>query len=367
MQRRNFIKTVSTGIVGLALPSIAMARTANKAKPEEMPAQTTTEIPKQAGTWKTIEIKTQVDVTIDSATRIWLPTPLAQTSYQELISSEWNGNFLKAGIAKDKKYSSQIFYANWEKAEKAELTVTYLVRVRNRAHAEPSGDEMINLYLQPTTHLPLDGIVKETAQKIIKSEKNPDKKARMIYDWIVENTARDSKIRGCGLGDVKTLLMSGNFTGKCADLSSLYVALCRASGIPAREVFGLRVLASNISKSIGKTGDVTKGQHCRAEYYSKSKGWVPVDPADIRKIILEENLDLHNTHVKNVREKFFGFWEMNWVAYNSARDFALPPSYAEEINYLMYPRLASEKTKNDGMDPDEFKYTITAKEIGQPV
>ena len=35
-------------------------------------------------------------------------------------------------------------------------------------------------------------------------------------------------------------------------------------------------------------GDVTRAQHCRAEFYAASHGWVPVDPADVRKVMLEE-------------------------------------------------------------------------------
>jgi transglutaminase-like putative cysteine protease len=142
------------------------------------------------------------------------------------------------------------------------------------------------------------------------------------------------------------------------------VGLCRATGIPAREVFGLRVAHSKLSKSIGKEGDVSGGQHCRAEFFSASRGgWVPVDPADVRKVILEESLSLESPHVNELRKKFFGFWEMNWVAFNSARDFLLPPSPGTAVNYLMYPYYAAGSFIKDGMDPKDFQYTILAKEV----
>ena len=244
------------------------------------------------------------------------------------------------------------------------MNVTYKVRLRNRYQPEPlAANESVELYLQPTEHIPLDGIVKDTARKIIGGESHPDKKARLVYEWIVKNTFRDPAVRGCGLGDIKTLLISGNLRGKCADLSSLFVGLCRAAGVPAREVFGLRVLPSELSKSIGKVGEVTKAQHCRAEYFVAHKGWIPVDPADVRKVVLEENLDLKNSHVQYLRKKLFGFWEMNWIAYNSARDCALPPQYSKNINYLMYPLSVSGATEKDGMDADQFKYTITSKPL----
>ena len=46
--------------------------------------------------------------------------------------------------------------------------------------------------------------------------------------------------------------------GKCADIHSVFVALARAAGVPAREIFGLRLPS-------GKTGEITKWQHCWAE------------------------------------------------------------------------------------------------------
>jgi transglutaminase-like putative cysteine protease len=50
------------------------------------------------------------------------------------------------------------------------------------------------------------------------------------------------------------------------------------------------------------TENVTRAQHCRAEFYSAGYGWVPVDPADVRKVVLEEKagalLPLDDAQVK---------------------------------------------------------------------
>ena len=50
-------------------------------------------------------------------------------------------------------------------------------------------------------------------------------KARAIYEWIVDNTFRDPKVKGCGIGDITTMLETGYLGGKCADLNALYVGL----------------------------------------------------------------------------------------------------------------------------------------------
>ena len=54
----------------------------------------------------------------------------------------------------------------------------------------------------------------------------------------MDNTFRDPKVKGCGLGDVKTMLETRYLGGKCADLNALYVGLARAAGLPARDVYG---------------------------------------------------------------------------------------------------------------------------------
>ena len=70
----------------------------------------------------------------------------------------------------------------------------------------------------------------------------------------------------------------------------LYVGLARAAGLPARDLYGLRIAPSKFGyKSLGiKSEIVTKAQHCRAEVFLANFGWVPVDPADVRKVMLEE-------------------------------------------------------------------------------
>jgi transglutaminase-like putative cysteine protease len=344
MQRREFMK------IGLGACAGAI-----------LPLETWAKIVSFGPTWKTVEVTTEITSQTDSSAEIWIPMPLTKTSYQRLLASRWEGNFKTAQLVREKQYGADLLYVKWDEPGPAKMTVTWKVKVRNRAGAEATSPSTAKIYLQPTDHVPLDGIVHETAQKIVGNEKNPDRKARLIYDWIAENSVRDPAVRGCGLGDVKTLLLSGNLKGKCADLSSLFVGLCRAVGVPAREVFGLRVLPSEMSKVLGKSGDVSKSQHCRAEYFSPKKGWIPVDPADVRKVILEENLAAKDPRVTEIRERLFGAWEMNWIAFNSARDCALPPKGTEKVNYMMYPRLVAGSVRKDGMEPDQFQYKIESR------
>src|SRR6185436_20004046 len=107
------------------------------------------------------------------------------------------------------------------------------------------------------------------ANAITKGAGTDLEKARAIYDWVVDNTFRDPKVQGCGVGDIRFMLESGNLGGKCADINALFVGLCRASGIPARDVYGLRVAPSEKGpRSLGlASADATRAQHYRAEVY----------------------------------------------------------------------------------------------------
>ncbi len=226
----------------------------------------------------------------------------------------------------------------------------------------------LDYFLRPSRYVPTDGIVKQTALKVTAGATTDIQKARAIYEWVVENTFRDPKVRGCGRGDIRFMLESGDMGGKCADLNALYVGLARSVGLPARHVYGLRVAKSDLGyKSLGLATDIaTKGQHCRAEVYLRGHGWVPVDPADVRKVALEEppgNHPLNDEIVSRARNRLFGSWEMNWMAYNYGHDVDLPGSTSKPLVYFMYPQAETSEGHSDPFDPDNFKYEITVKEI----
>jgi transglutaminase-like putative cysteine protease len=184
----------------------------------------------------------------------------------------------------------------------------------------------------------------------------------------VDNTFRDPQTRGCGLGDVKFMVENNAMGGKCADLNALFVTLARAEGIPARDVYGVRVAGSQLGyKSLGREGgDITNAQHCRAEFYLPTYGWVPVDPADVRKVVLEEGggKAIDDPMTVAARKRLFGSWEMNWLAYNYAHDVSLPGATRGKVAFLMYPQSETADGRLDSLDPKNFKYEITAKEIG---
>jgi transglutaminase-like putative cysteine protease len=174
-------------------------------------------------------------------------------------------------------------------------------------------------------------------------------------------------VRGCGVGDIKAMLETGNMGGKCGDINALFVGMARSVGIPARDVYGIRVAPSALGyASLGKAGgDVTTAQHCRAEFYLPTHGWVPADPADVRKVILEEGGGKapDDPLVVAARLRLFGSWEMNWLAYNYSHDLVLPGAARGKLPFLMYPQAETRDGRIDCLDPARFRYGITARTL----
>jgi len=59
--------------------------------------------------------------------------------------------------------------------------------------------------------------------------------------------------------------------GTCTDMHSLFIALARARGIPARLQMGYRLREPNAGK------EVDPGYRCWTEYFVPGYGWVPAD------------------------------------------------------------------------------------------
>jgi transglutaminase-like putative cysteine protease len=314
--------------------------------------------------------------TAKGTARVWLPVPaFTELEWMRPGRVTWTTNAASASIQTDPVSGVQMLYAQWDRVKAAPtLTATAFVSTRDRRIdlAKPSGvpaldENQYRFYTAATKLQPTDGIVKTTAESITKGASTDLEKAKAIYEWVVVHTYRKPTTRGCGLGDVAFMLQTGDFGGKCADINALYVALARASGLAARDLYGIRVAPSRFGyRSLGANSDnVTKAQHCRAEVYVAGYGWIPSDPADVRKVMLEEppgNLPPTNSKVVAARQTLFGAWEGNYAEYNDGRDVTLPGSSGPDLGFLMYPQAEVDGAREDSLAPADFVYTITAQE-----
>ncbi len=330
----------------------------------------------EVGTWRTFDVTTRVEIADpQGATRVWLPVPSVNTDWQHSLDTRFSSNG-NTRMGSDLVEGARFVTAEFAAGVRPVIEISSRVQTQNRAAELTPGRsfkaeaaDTLHHYTRATQMLPTDGIVRTTALQATKGAKTDEQKARAIYDWVVSNAFRDPKTRGCGEGDIKTMLETGNLGGKCADLNALFVGLCRAVGLPARDVYGIRLAPSafGYKELSGNPASLKGAQHCRAEVYLQAHGWVAMDPADVAKVMRLETAEwikkTNHPVVAPVYKHLFGGWEGNWMAWNTSHDVSLPGAKGGPVNFLMYPVAETAEGRLDSYTPDAFKYTITATEI----
>lgn len=294
-------------------------------------------------------------------TQLWVPYPVSDLN-QTITNVRVKGDYAEAAIYTDSIHQTPMIYARWDKGTKRR-NLTFLFNVDRKEVIRRDFPEReaawnpadYSRYLEGTSLGPVDGEVKRLAEQITRGQTTVLGKARAIYDWICDNMYRDPERRGCGPGNVCQLLDTPG--GKCTDIHSVFVSLCRAVGVPSRELFGLRQ---------GKTAeqDISGWQHCWAEFYLPGYGWVPVDPGDVLKLMLKEKLNSYDPKAIEYRNYFWGGIDPFRVQLSRGRDLILNPlQKGQPVNYLMYPFAQVGGQTLDWLDPETFKYRITYREL----
>jgi transglutaminase-like putative cysteine protease len=293
-------------------------------------------------------------------TQLWIPYPVSDEN-QLITDIAVEGDFAKSAVYTDRNYQTPILYARWDKGVRSrKLTFSFhVVRQEVVRRDLPSKEASWNPadfrpYLAPTSLGPINLQVQDLAYKITRGKTGVKDKARAIYDWIIDNMHRDPDTVGCGVGDVISLLASAG--GKCTDIHSVFVTLCRAAGVPAQEIFGIR-------QGKAPVVDITSWQHCWAEFYLPGYGWVPVDPADVLKKMLVKDLKRSDPEIKEAREYFWGAWDPYRVQLALGRDVQLNPAQdGPPLNNFGYPFAQVGKHTLDWYQPENFTYKITYRQ-----
>jgi hypothetical protein len=213
MNRRDFLR-----LTGFVSASLAFPRWKFVLAEDSSPAG-----------WRTFDVTTLVEVVKPSGTtRVWLPTALLQdTPFQKTISNRFDAPGGTVELVERKADALGIVRATFAEGARPVLTLTSRVQTRDYAvdlskpgTAPKASRSELAHFLQPTALMPTDGIVKQTALEATKGATTDVEKAKAIYEWIVANTFRNPKTRGCGVGDVRFMLESKDLSGKCADLNA---------------------------------------------------------------------------------------------------------------------------------------------------
>jgi transglutaminase-like putative cysteine protease len=301
----------------------------------------------------TFDIKIRTNDTAEIV-RLWTPYPVSNEN-QQVENITILGNYNYSGVYREGIYGNMIIYAEWDNpVENPNLNISFDIKrseiyMKNFPEVEGEIPIDVEMYLLPTTLGPTDGLVKENSDEITEGKTTILEKATAIYDYLIEHGERDPNLNFCGEGDVCQLLQL--MKGKCIDFSSVFVALSRSAGVPAREILGTR---------ISKDGDITGAYHCRAEFYLPNYGWVPVDPSDVAKLMLKEDLDINDTRVIEARDYFFGAQTETYIDLGTGRDIILNPKQdSGPLNYFMYPYAEVNGEALDFISQEYLKYTVT--------
>jgi transglutaminase-like putative cysteine protease len=229
--------------------------------------------------------------------------------------------------ARESRHGNLMFHAVAENATKAEykFDVAYDV-VRHERIGLPRDGVQPHLikaslretdeFLSPDKLVPVTGKLADIAQKQVEGHNGTLDRARALYDYVFTTMRYDKSGTGWGRGDAEWACDSKR--GNCTDFHSVFIAMARSQGIPARFEIGFPLPANKTSGEIA-------GYHCWAEFYESQYGWVPVDISEAWKD-------------QGKKDYFFGAHDVNRVQFSLGRDLVLNPAQAgEPLNYFVYP------------------------------
>jgi transglutaminase-like putative cysteine protease len=122
-------------------------------------------------------------------------------------------------------------------------------------------------------HMEVSPQIQKIADDLGGKEKNPVLQARKFFNYVIEKSDHYSKFslkpKGKCLGDAMECLAGAGDC--CTDQHALFIALCRARGIPCRLMYGSRIKPENAGK------DHDPGYRCWPNFFAPGIGWVPLD------------------------------------------------------------------------------------------
>ncbi|MFM8978881.1 MAG: transglutaminase-like domain-containing protein, partial [Planctomycetia bacterium] len=161
-------------------------------------------------------------------------------------------------------------------------------------------------------HMEVTPEIRKLADELCGSETNPVLQARKCFDYVIFKSDHYSLTgpapQGKCLGDAMECLAG---TGDCCtDQHALFIALCRARGIPCRLIYGSRLNYKNEGK------DYDPGYRCWPRFFAPGLGWLPVD------------VSAADSTKDGDGERWFGGLDDRRIEWAEGRDFDLEPRSA---------------------------------------
>ncbi len=248
----------------------------------------------------------------------WIPTPYEDDV--QLVKSLTVTSPVPTERTHDETTGNRFVHLSFD-ARPTETVVEWVAVIERHEDRGQSGGAVLDAHLKSDTLAKVDGKARLLAESlgVVDAAAPVRERAKAIYDHVLQSMTYDKVEPGWGKGDFERACEVGK--GNCSDFTSKFVAIARASGIPARWI-------SSISLAGEHKGCDACGYHCYAQFREGDR-WIPADPSDARRIV-----------AKDPRKAawYFGHAEAANVVLSMGRDLVLsPPQKAGPVNFVAGP------------------------------
>lgn len=258
--------------------------------------------------------------------RVWIP--LASSDRNQKVVVKRISSPAPTHVTRT-RLGDRILYAEIHQPKQPAATFSVVYKVTRREYSKGDFAELMRYnndpsrppatlarFLRPDRLIPINGKLKALSDENTQGKQGTVEKAHALYDYVFKTMRYDKLGTGWGRGDAVWACDAKH--GNCTDFHSVFIAMARAAGIPAKFEIGFP-LPENV-----REGPIP-GYHCWAEFYVDGPGWVPVDISEAWK-----NPAKH--------DYFFGTLDANRIQLSVGRDLVLSPKQdGPPVNYFVYP------------------------------
>jgi transglutaminase-like putative cysteine protease len=210
---------------------------------------------------------------------MWIPLP--STDAFQTVEVKSIAAPRKPQVLEDKKFGNKVLYLTLEPEDSGKtVTLRFAVQRKEKgvypadAPADaPVDTPTLRSFLRPQRLVPANDEFSDIAAKVVEGKDGDLVRARALYDHTIDRMRYMKYGSGWGQGDA--VYACDARTGNCTDFHSYFIALARASGIPARFAIGASIPSARDDGRIN-------GYHCWAEFYTDGMWW-PVDISEADK------------------------------------------------------------------------------------
>ncbi len=274
--------------------------------------------------------------------RVWFPvvqnTPLQDVRRFEINPEEG------PRMTSDDRFGNEMIYLDTATPETKDLQIFARYQVKRSAFVNrpdnpyarnEKGREDLKRFLLPDRLVPVNAETRQLASLVTGGKTTSWDKARAIYDYVIEHTEFSRKVPGWGYGNAERIILLK--TGDSTDFHSLFIALCRSSGIPAKFIIGVDLPT--------REREFISSYYAWAEFHDETLGWVPVDIARAK--------------ATGQEDAFFGAVDANRLQLSHGRDIRLEPEpEGGPLNFFVYPYV-----EVDGRLHRDLTVTLKHKDI----